>query len=387
MPAAHAADVIIAKSLASDQRLTVLLWGVEVLEALLASGGDLSHIEEVVLCSSDGPAESACPPIAVSSWRCPCKRPAQLAALRRAILKGERPRVAVVYASPPATASVALRCVQLYSSLPQSCLLILAPETPSREAGTFGGSNKVVLCAGRERRTLHQLGGDRVARAAAWRSFLLAGAGASASEAAEAPAGLVVASRSPEGAEAAGGEAAAGGGEAAEGESCLFPPVVLSVVDQLAELRRAADRLVVGGGEAGAQFPLRGGWSGRLVPSCASRYQGGGYAAHHYVAEPPSEHSACFELRLEEGEGEVQWEGGGGAAGGARVGYIALLPYGSSEPSLQFPTAVAWRTLHAAQEGREVALPPRPWTRPTTRPRRVHRWSGWWCCRLAAAEG
>ncbi|EOD08819.1 hypothetical protein EMIHUDRAFT_217085 [Emiliania huxleyi CCMP1516] len=74
--------------------------GVEVLEALLASGGDLSHIEEVVLCSSDGPAESACPPIAVSSWRCPCKRPAQLAALRRAILKGERPRVAGVYASP-----------------------------------------------------------------------------------------------------------------------------------------------------------------------------------------------------------------------------------------------------------------------------------------------
>ena len=123
------------------------------------------------------------------------------------------------------------------------------------------------------------------------------------------------------------------------------------------------------------------------MPSCASRYQGGGYAAHHYVAEPPSEHSACYELRLEEGGGEVQREGGGGAAGGARVGYIALLPYGSSEPSLQFPTAVAWRTLHAAQEGREVALPPRPWTRPTTRPRRVHRWSGWWCCRLAAAEG
>ena len=96
------------------------------------------------------------------------------------------------------------------------------------------------------------------------------------------------------------------------------------------------------------------------------------YAAHHYVPQPPEEHAACYELAVApragaEGEraagaGETGGGGagaaaggGGGAGGGAggaeaeRVGFIALLPYGVADASRLFPTAVAERTLHAAE--------------------------------------
>ena len=55
-------------------------------------------------------------------------QPTQLAALRRALLKGKRvPAIVCVDLPPPA---LALRCIQLHLSLPTS-LLVLAPESPA----------------------------------------------------------------------------------------------------------------------------------------------------------------------------------------------------------------------------------------------------------------
>ena len=68
----------------------------------------------------------------------PCQ-PTQLAALRRALLKGKRvPAIVCVDRPPPA---LALRCIQLHLSLPIS-LLVLAPEPPP----VGGASAKAVCC-------------------------------------------------------------------------------------------------------------------------------------------------------------------------------------------------------------------------------------------------
>ena len=68
----------------------------------------------------------------------PCQ-PTQLAALRRALLKGKRvPAIVCVDRPPPA---LALRCIQLHLSLPTS-LLVLAPEPPA----VGGASAKAVSC-------------------------------------------------------------------------------------------------------------------------------------------------------------------------------------------------------------------------------------------------
>ena len=108
------------------------------------------------------------------------------------------------------------------------------------------------------------------------------------------------------------------------------------------------------GGAAGAHAHarLRDGRRARLARSTPARYVEGGYATHHYVPQPPTEQSTCFELLVSEGgEGGERGERGEGGEGGAErsAGYIAFLPYGTSEPHRHFPTAVAWRTLHAAQ--------------------------------------
>ena len=66
-------------------------------------------------------------------------QPTQLAALRRALLKGKRvPAIVCVDRPPPA---LALRCIQLHLSLPTS-LLVLAPESPA----VGGASAKAVCC-------------------------------------------------------------------------------------------------------------------------------------------------------------------------------------------------------------------------------------------------
>ena len=112
----------------------------------------------------------------------------------------------------------------------------------------------------------------------------------------------------------------------------------------------------------------------RLVASNASRYTDGGYAAHHYVPQPPSPHATAFELELEpsaspaSGASEAFAVNASSAAPPSadaphgpsqRIGYISILAYGVESPLGLFPTAVpATRSLHAAHIERLVVLPP-----------------------------
>jgi hypothetical protein len=134
-----------------------------LLRSLTADEAAQRCIEEIVVCSSSCDVEALAdglPPVPVSAWKSPCRKvcpctrnprtgsresgsgllltlvcvpavlcqPTQLAALRRALLKGKRvPAIVCVDRPPPA---LALRCIQLHLSLPTS-LLVLAPESPA----------------------------------------------------------------------------------------------------------------------------------------------------------------------------------------------------------------------------------------------------------------
>ena len=93
----------------------------------------------------------------------------------------------------------------------------------------------------------------------------------------------------------------------------------------------------------------RGHRHARLVVSSASRYVDGGYAAHHYVPQPPCVHGTAYELELQPQSSDEA---------PLRVGYIAICAHGVATPTRQFPTAVPHRrALHAAQVERLVVLP------------------------------
>lgn len=301
-----------------------------LLHSLAADEVAAQCIEELVVCGSpdsDVISDMAgAGPVPVSAWKSACKKPAQLSALRRALLKSGRSRVAIVSASP--SAALALRCVQLHRSLPASLLVLLAPEPP---AASSGGSTKAVFCAGHQRLTLSQLPKKEPSRSEAWRAFLRRGADGGASEAG-ADDGLVVAWRQAA-AEEAGARTGRGADEAAEEGGCelLFPTPVLSAVDQLLEVRQLVDRAVLGpheGGERGGALTLRDGRRARLARSSPARYAAV-YAVHHYVPQPPSEQSACYELYVAASAGGA---GGARASGELAAGFIAFLPYGASEP-------------------------------------------------------
>ena len=135
-----------------------------LLRSLAADEAAQGCIEEIVVCSSSCDVEALAdglPPVPMSAWKSPCRKvcpcactprtgsresgsglllltlvcvpavlcqPTQLAALRRALLKGKRvPAIVCVDRPPPA---LALRCIQLHLSLPTS-LLVLAPESPA----------------------------------------------------------------------------------------------------------------------------------------------------------------------------------------------------------------------------------------------------------------
>ena len=146
-----------------------------LLRSLAADEAAQGCIEEIVVCSSSCDVEALAdglPPVPTSAWKSPCRKvcpcactprtgsresgsglllltlvcvpavlcqPTQLAALRRALLKGKRvPAIVCVDRPPPA---LALRCIQLHLSLPTS-LLVLAPESPA----VGGASAKAVCC-------------------------------------------------------------------------------------------------------------------------------------------------------------------------------------------------------------------------------------------------
>ena len=110
-----AVDLILAACDASDVPLTVVeIDRAASVSSALVQIGNASHIREVVVCG----ASASMLPSGVSEWKTPCRTPAQLCTLRRALLKAAS-RVAIV-ATTPLSAAHTLRCVQLYLSLPSA---------------------------------------------------------------------------------------------------------------------------------------------------------------------------------------------------------------------------------------------------------------------------
>ena len=326
----------------------------------------LDGLEEAVVVSSSSAAASSRPDGA-SSWVMQCKA-AQLFSLRAALLKAARPRI-VVAASAGLPASHQLRLVQLFSSLPTcTSLLLVDPTPPAIAERTY---QKAVFRVDLEdaaavRLTTAMLPRDASDRRRAWREWLAgavaAGDGKPRCELQTAAVGcyLLVAHKSvalpPPPPDETGGASKDTRPPASRDEiACHFPPPILSVTDQLAELRRRVDAMVAanepaeltrlssGLDEAGDRVRVR------LVPSTSERFVSGGYAELHYVTSAPDEHGTSYELE--------RITTAGSSLCAERIGYISLLAYGCEEPAKQFPTAVRWRSLHAAQVDRLVVKP------------------------------
>ena len=110
-----------------------------------------------------------------------------------------------------------------------------------------------------------------------------------------------------------------------------FGPVVLSVTDQMALVCGIAHARLVRAGTArddddgDDDDDEKNASSILLVRSTPARWITGGYAAHHYVPEPPQPHGLCYEASMAIGGGL----GGEGVPNAsrrrrARVGYIAV---------------------------------------------------------------
>ena len=72
-------------------------------------------------------------------------------------------------------------------------------------------------------------------------------------------------------------------------------PLLRTVADELAALKRRVDRRVTGL----PPTPLADGASAQLQPSTAARFVDGGYATKHYVATAPDRNEACFEMHID----------------------------------------------------------------------------------------
>ncbi len=374
MASADVVGVVAAEAAASPDLLTVLEFGDgHLARLLLADEATSSRLEEVVVVGSSATRSAAAAPAAGTHvWKTSCKTPRELLTLRRALLRAGRARIAIVATTSGQSATRQLRVLQLFAALPCATLLLLAASPPSSSDRSH---QKAVFCASdRCRLTLGMLPRAEPGRLLAWRDFL---AGSLAGGAVSVDGHLIVSRKEPapppqqqqQQQQGAAEEEERGDEEEARRrleQAALFPPVSLSVVEQLSDLRREVEASVDllppavlrPRGAAAREERLA-----RLVPSSAARYVEAGYASLHYVPQPPSPHASCFELRLEPRSvppldaARASGDGEQGAEGGEAVGYIALQAYGVSEPARQFPAAVAWRTLHAAQVERLVVRP------------------------------
>ena len=80
-----------------------------------------------------------------------------------------------------------------------------------------------------------------------------------------------------------------------EGAVDFDEPLLRTVADELAALKRRVDRRVA----ELPPTPLADGAAARLQPSTAARFVDGGYATKHYVATPPDRNEACFEMYID----------------------------------------------------------------------------------------
>ena len=299
-------------------------------------------------------------PAGAVRWSASVSRPGHFFHMQQALLRQGR-RTALLVPGGCA-AQLALRHVQLFAALKTAVLLVLcAAEAPSAAASEH---RHAVFCASPPcQLTLGQLPKKPEAeRRARWASFLAASLALVEGAAVSLDGDRVVARReSPLALLSPPPDASC---TSTAGRDAAFPPVVLSVVQQLKVLRAEVDaslsrlppawlrpRADCGEPGDGSAAAVRV----ELVPSTAARYAEGGYSQHHYVPELPSAHAAAYELRLvpaDDGDADAD------ADADTRVGYISILAEGSQEPTRLFPTAVAHRELCAAQVERLVVLPP-----------------------------
>ena len=333
--AATLAIADLVRTMASTVKLTVVECDntARVSSALLTCDG----IEERVVCGAKGARDHHALADGISAWGS-CRNVGQLESLGRALTKAGRSHIAIVSASP-LSASQTLRCMQLFKSLRATCLLSLAVEAPVR--GEKQLQKAVFVASATHRLCERQLPKESGARTRAWLAFLTGALDGSETILTDPP--VLVARRDG---------ALDDRGAATTSETAMFSPVVLGVTEQLAELRSMVDAAVL----QMESTVLDNGLHAHLVPSTPERYVLGGYSALHYVPEPPSSHSAIYELYATTPSAAPR-AADAPTAPPEPIGYISFLAYGVADAALHFPSAVPNRTLHAVQVERLVVLP------------------------------
>ena len=373
--------------------LTVVEFAAGAVGLLAGHVANMPKIEEVVVV---GAGKSPLP-AGASAWGNSCRTAANFLTLWRSLIRAGRPRVAIVAVAPAVTQQ--LRLLQLFSALPSATLLLVV-DAPTPPVG--GPQQKAVYRASRSQQlTTGMLPRAGPARTCAWHAFLataLRDVGATVccelggtrdesvvsdgcASSAPQPCQLLKARRAARAIDLS--DASCGSGA----QEKWFFGVVLSQTDQLELLKSEVDEVVralppteLQMSRSATAGPLDSDsstkmWlpqmrpkdelvasppalprrlSARLVPSTHARYVEGGYSIHHYVPQPPGPHASAYELEVLQSDDDsftTQSESV------TRVGYIALQAYGVATPERLFPTAVAYRTLHACQVERLVVLP------------------------------
>jgi ribosomal protein S18 acetylase RimI-like enzyme len=322
---------------AQEQRLTVIEFGSGALARRVCTGGAECPIEEVVVVHSSK-EERAELPDRSSAWSKRCRNAPELMALRRALMRADRRRVAIVSTRTGANVAHQLRLIQLFKSISSASLLVMVTDPPSLADRACRKAVFRVSEREQDGLTIPMLafrGASAAERGRAWCDALVRVLGTGT----RAEGSCLVASKAP----------TANTAPDDDTPGVLFPAVVLGVIDQLSVLKDAVDERVLRDGTPtiSLTLPSSGGEvRAKLVRSDAARYVDGGYAALHYVPQPPAVHATCYELELH-----------GAPRQGERVGYIALQAYGVEDGTKLFPTAVPWRMLHAAQVERLVVMP------------------------------
>ena len=269
-------------------------------------------------------------------------------------LLGAQPLAQVALVAPELPASGTLRSLQLYHALLEglgqgvevALFLGVGGQLPDRSHAL----QKVVYSAGGhcfEARGLWQKGADPQKM---WqRNLRLCTAQAGLEPCSEANGDVL------------GGAAdilALGTGRGGAVGGCLpFPPVVLSVKDQMQAAREVVERDLFLLGEGYSSWvPLKGSHLGRLVRSSSQRFKEGGYADLHYIRSNPCENGVYFELEVQNEDLDTERGSAGEHPAIEPAGFIALSVYAPGK-GVPTPYAPPGRQLACAQIDRLVVLP------------------------------
>ena len=217
-----------------------------------------ANIKERVVCGLQ-PGAAQAGARGLSAWTPSCRTAAQLHTLYRALLKANS-RVAIV-ASRELSAAQVLRCIQLYLALPLACLIAVATSPPPKDKQL----QKMIFALSRDHRICErQLPKESESRSQAWRLFLesalqLDTQSDDCGHVARRPSStrwqellqrcskhnlLVTQDENHGAAQRRPASAEEDVQVSAADSSTRFPPVMLNVTDQLAELRAEVDQAV-----------------------------------------------------------------------------------------------------------------------------------------------